>query len=70
MSDSMKDKVNHNIQAMAEELGDDVPNIDDFFGGEEKKDQQEQISSTNQKKSMILPTRGKRGNQLDPKVFD
>ena len=70
MSDSMKDKVTTNIQTMAEEMGEDVPNMDDFFGGEEKKDQTEQISSTNQKKSMILPTRVKRSNQLDPKIFD
>jgi hypothetical protein len=71
MSDSMKDKynANNNIQAMAEELGDDVPNMDDFFGGEEKKDPQEP-SNTNQRKSMILPTRQKRGNNLDTKAFD
>ena len=34
MSEGFKEKMNqNNIQAMAEELGDDVPNVDDFFGG-------------------------------------
>jgi len=32
---------------MAEELGDDVPNMDDFFGGEEKQKEQENVSIAN-----------------------
>lgn len=59
---------------MAEEMGDDVPNLDDFFGGEsgQKKPQEEIVTTNNlnQRKSMILPTRNKRSHAIDSKAFD
>jgi hypothetical protein len=47
----------HNIHALAEEFGDDVPTMDDFFGGVENKkpDADPNTSNQNLRKSMILP---------------
>jgi hypothetical protein len=39
---------------MAEEIGEDVPNADDFFGNEQKKEA-EPTNANNLRKSMILP---------------
>jgi len=55
---------------MAENMGDDVPNMDDFFGEEKQKEQENISANPNTRKSMILPARGKRGNTLDSKAFD
>lgn len=32
MSDQNKEKTTQNVATMAEEMGNDVPNADDFFG--------------------------------------
>ena len=37
----------HNIQAMAEEVGDNVPNMDDFLCGKEKEQTKQEPVSTN-----------------------
>lgn len=58
MHESQREKTAQNIQNLAEELGDDVPSMDDFFGGGEgKKPEQEATSNQNVRKSMILPQR-------------
>jgi hypothetical protein len=33
MHESQREKTTQNIHALAEEFGDDVPTMDDFFGG-------------------------------------
>lgn len=38
MHESNKEKTAQNIVALAEELGDDVPSMDDFFGDQKNKD--------------------------------
>ena len=65
-----------NVQALAEEIGDDVPSVDDFFGDDTKKDEVPNpfVAQTgNQRKSLLLPTagRGKKGvTGTDAKAFD
>ena len=48
-----------NIHALAEEFGDDVPTMDDFFGGgpdnKAKPESDPSTSNQNLRKSMILP---------------
>ena len=63
------------MQAFAEEMGDDVPSIDDFFGDTTaKEDNSNPFASTgNQRKSLLLSTtgKGKKGTGgTDSKAFD
>ena len=62
MHESQREKTMQNIHALAEEFGDEVPSMDDFFGGgsttEKKQEAATDPNSTtnlNLKKSMILP---------------
>ena len=61
MHESQREKTTQNIHALAEEFGDDVPTMDDFFGGggEGNKKESDPNSTGNQniRKSMILPQR-------------
>jgi hypothetical protein len=73
MHESQREKTTQNIHALAEEFGDEVPTMDDFFGGGgEGKKETDPNSTTNQntRKSMILPQRKIRSQNMDTKVFD
>lgn len=64
-----------NVQAFAEEMGDDVPSIDDFFGDAAAKEDNPNLfaSAGNQRKSLLLSTtgKGKKGTGgTDSKAFD
>jgi hypothetical protein len=56
--------------ALAEEIGDDIPTMDDFFGDQKNQEKDPSASVPNQRKSMILPSRKQRGSNFDTKVFD
>ena len=58
---------------MAEEMGDDVPDMEHFFDDEQLNNRENDQSvslSNNNRKSLILPTRSKRGGNMDAKAFD
>ena len=63
------------IQALADQMGDDIPGIDDFFEAPTKKEEPAPVQTTNaanQRKTMLLPTtgRGKKSSATDAKAFD
>lgn len=74
MHESMKEKVpGKNLAALYEDLNDDDLKTDDFLEiGESKPKENETLynNNQNQRKSMILPGRQKRGNVNDTKAFD
>mmetsp|Transcript_31378 Transcript_31378/g.47989 ORF Transcript_31378/g.47989 Transcript_31378/m.47989 type:complete len:121 (+) Transcript_31378:228-590(+) len=60
---------------MADELGESIPSIDDFFGDgpakvKEAAEPQAASKTDQQKKSLLMPNRMKRTSALDPKAFD
>lgn len=65
-----KNSTSHNIHMMAEEMGDDVPNMADFFGDNTGKNKDSDPITDHKRKSLILPTRTKRDRNLDSKAFD
>ncbi len=73
MNEANKEKAStsHNIVAMAEEMGDDVPSMADFFEDGKGKNKDSDITiNENKRKSLILPARTKRDRNLDSKAFD
>ena len=47
MHDQNKEKTAQNIATLAEEMGNDVPTMDDFFGDQKPKEQEANTSITN-----------------------
>lgn len=72
MNEANKEKssTSHNIAAMAEEMGDDIPSMTDFFEDGKPKNNDDVSMNNNKRKSLILPTRTKRDRNLDSKAFD
>ena len=70
----MKDKTNtNNVMHLAEEMGDDVPSMADFFADPSNKSKDTEMTAgqtENKRKSLILPARTKAGRTLDSKAFD